>query len=119
MTMRLAFALTTLLAGVSPAAAHAFLHHAVPAVGSTIATAPSEVRMVFTQEIDLSFSGATLSTADGTPIATGSAALDPQDPTALVLRLPPLAPGKYKVTWHVVSVDTHRTEGNFTFEIRP
>jgi copper resistance protein C len=28
-----------------------------------------------------------------------------------------LPPGTYKVTWHVVSVDTHTTEGTFTFRI--
>nr|WP_280113455.1 copper resistance protein CopC [Methylobacterium nodulans] len=32
---------------------------------------------------------------------------------------PRLPPGIYRVTWHVVSVDTHRTQGSFTFEIRP
>jgi methionine-rich copper-binding protein CopC len=26
-------------------------------------------------------------------------------------------PGTYKVNWRVLSVDTHRTEGNFTFRI--
>jgi hypothetical protein len=37
----------------------------------------------------------------------------------LVLPLPPLAPGRYRVRWHVVSVDTHRTEGEFGFEVTP
>jgi len=36
-----------------------------------------------------------------------------------VLNLPPLTPGHYKVSWHVVSVDTHRTEGSFSFDIQP
>jgi methionine-rich copper-binding protein CopC len=122
MTMRRVLALVVLLALAShgePARAHAFLHHAVPAVGGTVAVAPKEVRLFFTQELEPHFSGVTLSTGDGQSVATGAATVDPQDPTAMVLSVPPLAPGKYKVSWHAVSVDTHRTEGDFTFEIRP
>ncbi len=26
-------------------------------------------------------------------------------------------PGAYHVRWHAVSVDTHKTEGNFTFTV--
>jgi methionine-rich copper-binding protein CopC len=36
-----------------------------------------------------------------------------------VLALPPLAPGRYRVRWHVVSVDTHRTEGEYSFSVEP
>ena len=28
-----------------------------------------------------------------------------------------LAPGTYRVNWHVLSVDTHTTDGNFTFQV--
>jgi len=35
----------------------------------------------------------------------------------LTVSLPKLKPGKYKVVWRVVSVDTHVTTGNFTFEL--
>jgi methionine-rich copper-binding protein CopC len=35
------------------------------------------------------------------------------------LPVPALPSGRYKVTWHVVSVDTHPTQGDFTFEIKP
>jgi hypothetical protein len=31
----------------------------------------------------------------------------------------PLMPGVYQVHWHVISVDTHRTEGNFSFTVAP
>ena len=29
----------------------------------------------------------------------------------------PLPPGTYRVHWKVLSVDTHTTEGNFTFRV--
>ena len=28
-----------------------------------------------------------------------------------------LSPGTYRVRWHVLSVDTHKTEGSFTFTV--
>ena len=28
-----------------------------------------------------------------------------------------LPPGTYRVRWHVLSVDTHKTEGSFTFHV--
>jgi methionine-rich copper-binding protein CopC len=111
-----------LLAAGLPAAvafAHAFLDHAVPAVGSTVTAAPKEVQIFYTQALEPAFSAATLTGPDGRDIATGAAAVDPQNPMELVLKLPPLTPGHYKVSWHVVSVDTHRTEGTFSFDIQP
>jgi len=50
---------------------------------------------------------------------TGPAAVEPRDPMQYVLPVPPLPSGRYKVSWHVVSVDTHLTQGDFTFEIKP
>jgi len=32
--------------------------------------------------------------------------------------LPPLPAGTYRVKWHVVSVDTHRTQGDFKFTVK-
>jgi len=31
--------------------------------------------------------------------------------------LKPLPPGVYKVSWRVLSVDTHTTEGDFSFRV--
>jgi methionine-rich copper-binding protein CopC len=122
MTVKPLAILISLLATAIPGAAaraHAFLDHSLPPVGGTVATAPTEVLMFFTQPIEPAFSAATLSGADGQAIATQAAATDLQNPTELVLKLPPLTPGHYKVSWHVVSVDTHRTEGTFSFDIQP
>jgi methionine-rich copper-binding protein CopC len=117
---RSAIVLAAILAG-NPAAAlaHAFLDHAVPPVGATIAAAPTEVRLYFSEPIEPLFSGIELATAEGQTIGTPHSAVAPGDSTQLILPLPPLPPGKYRVRWHVVSVDAHRTEGAFTFEVNP
>jgi methionine-rich copper-binding protein CopC len=115
---RLLIASALSLLGVS-AWAHAFLSQVVPAVGGIVQAAPREVRLTFTEGIEAAFSRIELATAAGQPVGTGPATVDPRDNTQLVLALPPLPPGRYRVRWRVVSVDTHPTEGDYTFEIRP
>ena len=69
-----------LLAFAAPTAkAHAFLDRAVPAVGSVVSAPPPELQLFFTQELEPAFSGATLSTGDGRPVATGAASVDPRN----------------------------------------
>lgn len=41
------------------------------------------------------------------------------DGTTLTLLLKPLKPGRYRVTWHAVSVDTHRMDGKYNFLVLP
>jgi hypothetical protein len=110
-----AFAAAALVSGV--ALAHAFLDHAVPAVGATVVTAPAEVTLWFTQPLEAAFSGAAVTNAAGERFDTGQIALDPKDPQELHVPLKPLGPGTYKVSWHAVSVDTHRTTGDFSFTV--
>jgi copper resistance protein C len=98
--------------------AHAFLDHAVPAVGSTVAAAPKQVQLFFTQDLEPAFTGATVVNSNDQPVSTGPVAFDPQNKGEMVLNLPPLAPGHYKVNWHALSVDTHRTEGSFGFDVQ-
>jgi methionine-rich copper-binding protein CopC len=100
--------------------AHAFLDHAVPGVGATVSGSPSELKLTFTQSLVPAFASVQIATAGGAPVSAGKATSDPADPTTLHVRLgQPLKPGAYKVTWHVVSVDTHRTEGAYTFTVTP
>ena len=99
--------------------AHAFLNQAFPPVGGAIPSSPKEVRLTFSEGVEPRFSGIELATSEGRPVATGPAVRDPDDDKQLVLALPPLAPGRYRVSWHVVSVDTHRTEGDYTFTVGP
>lgn len=110
--------LALLLFGISGYAfGHAFLDHAAPPVGSTLNAAPDQVRLWFTQGLEPAFSGIEVEDAKGARVDTGKATLDPNDGTLLSVALKPLGPGTYTVHWHVVSVDSHRTEGSWTFVI--
>jgi len=107
-----------LLFGISVGAfGHAFLDHAAPPVGSTLSAAPDRVRLWYTEELEAAFSGIEVDDAKGVRVDDGKVTLDPKDPTSLSVGLKPLGPGTYTVHWHVLSVDTHRTEGSLTFEV--
>jgi copper resistance protein C len=106
--------------GAGSAFAHALLDHAVPGVGATVSSSPNELMLTFTEALVPAFARVQIATAGGAPVAAGKAMLDPADPRTLHVRLSqPLKPGAYKVTWHVVSVDTHRTDGSYAFTVAP
>jgi methionine-rich copper-binding protein CopC len=103
---------------VTSAWAHAFLDHAEPAVGSTVYTPPTEIEIWFTERLEPAFSQIQLFDHHGKPVTQNRAAVDSSDPSLLRLEVPALRPGDYKVTWKVMSVDTHMTVGNFSFTVR-
>ena len=112
----LTFATSALLAIMSgtTAEAHAFLDHAEPRVGSTVPTAPRELVLFYAQNLEAAFSSVEVSDANGKRVDLGKPSI-----SASVMRvgLKPLPPGTYRVRWQVLSVDTHTTEGSFTFRV--
>jgi len=103
----------------SSALAHAFLDHDERRVGSTVHASPPELRLSFTQELEPAFSTVVVEDEKGTRVDKGDVRVDANDATLLRVSLNPLPPGAYKVIWRVVSVDTHPTEGDFTFQVAP
>jgi methionine-rich copper-binding protein CopC len=103
-----------LLLATGQASAHAFLDHAEPRVGNTVASAPSEVTLWFTQKLEAAFSTITVTNAAGQRIDTGKTRVSG---TQMSISLRPGGTGTYHVTWRVLSVDTHTTDGSFTFKV--
>jgi copper resistance protein C len=112
-----ATALAALLLGMGVAWGHAFLDHAEPRVGSTVKSPPSQVRAWFTQGLEPAFSTLEVVNERGERVDQGPAKADAANPALLQVSLKPLAPGTYRVKWRVLSVDTHVTEGDFTFRV--
>jgi methionine-rich copper-binding protein CopC len=107
-----------LLSLQSRAWAHAFLDHAEPKVGSTVAKPPAEVKIWFTQELEPAFSSVQVADAQGREVDKKDVHLDSKTKSLLVVSVPQLPAGTYTVAWHVVSVDTHKTQGHFEFTIK-
>jgi methionine-rich copper-binding protein CopC len=109
--------LLIVLTGMARVEAHAFLKDAEPAVGSTIQASPNEVRIRFTEDIEPAFSSIQVFDASGKEVDKHDVHLDRSDRALLHVSLPRLGAGIYKVLWRVVSVDTHVTNGNYTFRV--
>jgi copper resistance protein C len=105
-----------LLLVTGEATAHALLDRAEPRVGNTVATAPREVTLWFTQKLEPAFSAVTVTNAAGERVDTGKTRVSGNQ---MAVSLRSGAAGTYHVTWRVLSVDAHRTEGSFTFRVGP
>ena len=109
--------LLIVVAGSAKLEAHAFLERAEPAVGSTVQTSPSEVRVLFTENIEPALSTVQVFDASGKEVDKRDMHLDRLNHALLRISFPRLEAGTYKVVWRVVSVDTHVTNGSFSFRV--
>ena len=98
----------------SAAQAHAFLDHADPRVGNKVASPPHQVTLWFTQKLEPAFSSVTVTNAAGQRVDTGKARVNGNQ---MSVSLRSGGGGTYHVNWNVLSVDTHRTNGDFTFQV--
>jgi methionine-rich copper-binding protein CopC len=105
------------LPGLACLEAHAFLQRAEPSVGSTVQTSPAEVRIWFTENIEPAFSTVQVFDASGKEVDKRDVHLDRSNQSLLHVSLRHLGAATYKVVWRVVSVDTHVTNGSFTFRV--
>jgi hypothetical protein len=114
---RLAALVALLLTTAPVALAHAFLDHADPKVGSKVAKSPTTVEVWFTDDIDASASGLQVLDSQGHQVDKADCHVDASDKTALIVSVANLPPGTYKVVWHAVCVDGHKTKGDFKFDV--
>lgn len=98
------------------ASAHAFLDHAEPRVGNKVGNPPKEVTLWFTQKLEPAFSSVTVTSPSGQRIEAGKARVNGNQMSVSVKGG---GAGIYHVNWRVLSVDTHTTDGSFTFEVGP
>ena len=102
-------------ASIQVARSHATLQASNPPAGGAVRAVPREVVLEFTERVEAAFSRATVANQSGA-IVSGRARV-----SGNVLRVPMrgTGPGAYTVSWRVVSVDTHPSEGSFTFWVSP
>lgn len=139
-------AVLVLWVGLSAAAwSHAHLRQASPGQGATVTETPTEVRLTFSEPVEVGFStfkvyplppaddegelreaarelmGQVLHARDDAD-ARADAGLAGESRTSadiVILLKDDLEPGPYVVMWRVLSVDTHVTEGFYTFTYAP
>lgn len=100
------------------ASAHASLVKSQPAPGSVLATAPSEVRLWFDEDVDPNFSEIQVLDKSLARVDNNDLKPVPGDTKQLLITLKPLSDGTYTVAWKALSsTDGHITRGNFAFSV--
>jgi hypothetical protein len=107
------------VAAVLPSAAfaHAMLQRADPPAGSELRAPPQQLVLTFTEGVEPLFTTVQLRDPAGADVPIGKPRTERSDNRKLVVQLPRLDRGRYTVTWHATSVDTHKTEGSFQFTV--
>jgi copper resistance protein C len=100
------------------ALAHAFPLTSEPKVGSTIPVLPPVVRIWFDGALEPTFCSIVVQDSQGKKVDAGDGRVSPSDDTLLQVKVQSMTKGTYRVIWKVVSRDGHRTEGDYTFEVK-
>ena len=105
------------LLGAVLAEAHAKLSRSEPAAASTLRSAPGEVRLWFTENLEAVFSSAHLLDGERRRVDGAEGKVDGTNAALLRMTLPALGAGRYTVVYRVVSIDSHVTAGELTFSV--
>ncbi|MCY1169607.1 methionine-rich copper-binding protein CopC [Sphingomonas sp. BE270] len=104
--------------------AHPKLSSATPAA-DTVVVAPTKIQLVFSEALVAQFSGIDLTMTEMPGMKMGpmkmngvKATLAPDGKTLVATLAKPLTAGTYKLDYHVVSTDTHRIQGGYTFKVK-
>jgi methionine-rich copper-binding protein CopC len=108
--------LVGLVVGTLPASAHSRLLSITPEDGASLPASPTEVVLTFNEEVNPQFVTVRVTDGEGGVVAG-------EDATAngAVVTLPvpdPVAAGSYKVTYRVVSADSHPISGSTSFSVQ-
>src|SRR5207253_10272803 len=95
--------LAVLALWTAPALAHAVLVKSVPAQRASLVESPPRVELWFNERLEPAYSKALVTNEAGTQVDRRDVAVSTEDPRRLSLSLPPLAPGRYTVSFRVPS----------------
>ncbi|HEX2094480.1 MAG TPA: copper resistance protein CopC [Longimicrobiaceae bacterium] len=104
----------------APAHAHGVLRRSNPAEGARLATVPRELRLTFSERVELALARLQLIGPDLAPVALGPLRLAADSSQVLVAGIRGgLVAGTYTVAWQVAGADGHPVRGRYSFVIAP
>ena len=98
------------------AAAHSFPEEQHPSAGQKLSAPPSEIQIKFDAPIEKLFAKLQVIGVDGKDYVIGEPLIC-DDGIELSSKLATLKPGEYTVKWAVVCIDTHHTQGSYSFTV--
>jgi methionine-rich copper-binding protein CopC len=109
--------LLTLIVSVTTAAwAHSFPEQETPSAGATLNEPPAQVIIKYDAPIEKLFASLKVLNSAGQNVAQGPPEVSP-DGGNLAIPVNKLPPGEYTVQWSVVCIDTHHTQGSYSFTV--
>lgn len=109
-------AMVIMLSTPPVARAHSFPEEQHPSAGETLSAAPPEIRIKFDAPIEKLFAKLQVTDSSGKDYGVGTPLIS-SDGIELTEKVGALKPGEYTVRWAVVCIDTHHTEGSYSFTI--
>lgn len=107
------FGLVLMVLAAPRASAHSALVSSDPADGSTVATAPEQITLVFNEPAQTLGSEIVVTDPNGVTVSDGAVQL--VDSTVTQALAGDLPAGAYSVAWRVTSADGHPIDGSLTF----
>jgi copper transport protein len=108
----------------APASAHAELISSTPSDGETLQDSPGRLLLRLSESVELAATRVTITDGSGRNIAATSLGLrtspgaSTEEPATLVVRLPHLGTGQYRLSWTTLSSDDlHVTQGVMVFGV--
>jgi methionine-rich copper-binding protein CopC len=120
MKMHFAFAASILSLCIigSEADASPRMISATPGAQSVV-SAPTSVRILFSEPVAPTATGAAIASDKGQAITTGKPALNGTNPRQIVVPITgAMEPGTYTVAWFAVGRDAARVTGTFQFQVK-
>ena len=100
------------------ATAHVSFDHAEPKVGAKVAQSPTEITIWFSDDVEPSCCAIEVRDGSGKQVDKKDVHVDPKNKCAVIVSVPSLAAGSYKVVWRAACVDKHKVKGSFKFEVK-
>lgn len=110
--------LVVLAFSAAPALAHTKLDKATPADGTTLDVTPPLIRLEFNEPIEPSLSSVRIIGPVGAPVTSDKPTSDRADERSIVVHLPKVSSGNYRVQWATVGRDGHRVKGELRFTVK-
>jgi methionine-rich copper-binding protein CopC len=120
LTLLPAIATLIALVFVAPADAHSLLLGSTPAPNAVLTASPPVISLKFNNRIEKRLSHVRLVDERGA-VAVALVTTRAEDAAAdsVVAKVPPLAPGAWRVEWQVFSTDGHVVSGTYAFRLAP
>lgn len=98
--------------------AHASLVKSDPPRRASLSESPSQIQLWFNEDIEAAYASVEVLNSNGKTVSVDAPKAVEDDPKSVVLAMPALTPGSYKVQFRVLSVDGHVVESNYSFRIK-